>query len=146
MEGADGDNNNNNNGNYYNANDNGVDMYRSYYIGPTCGQDGKTINLGVFLDAGCSSKANSGVYEAFNYGKSLPYEFESIVDTDECLSCMQVDDDNGKCTTTNIVYSIPVAVFLTGFPFFTALQTTTTTTITTTTTATTTTTRTRTTK
>jgi hypothetical protein len=106
MEGADGDNNNNNNGNnyYYNsgANDNGVDMYRQYYIGPSCSEkDGMSINLSVFLDAGCSSKASSGVYEAFNYGKSLPYESQSIVSHDECLSCIQADDENDNNNGNN---------------------------------------------
>jgi hypothetical protein len=91
-------NNNNNNGNYYNqdssSSSSSVDMYRSYWMGPSCSaQDGKSINLAVFLDAGCYTKAKTGVYEAFNYGASLPYENEPLVDWTECISCVQADDD-----------------------------------------------------
>jgi hypothetical protein len=104
MEGGDG-NNNNNNGNYYNQGSSSsaaVDMYRSYWMGPSCSaKDGKSINLAVFLDAGCYTKASTGVYEAFNYGASLPYENEPLVDWTECISCMQVDEDDNNNNNNN---------------------------------------------
>jgi len=95
MEGADGNNNNNNGGNYYgNSNNNGVDMSRPYYIGAMCSpRDGKSIYLAAFKDAGCVSYAGSGIYEAFNYGYPLPYEKESIIKVNDCISCLQVDED-----------------------------------------------------
>jgi hypothetical protein len=107
MEGADGNNNNNNNGNNYNNNNNnnnnnGVNMYKQYYVGPMCSQrDGKSIFLAAFNDAGCSSYAGTGVYEAFNYGYSLPYEKESIIALNDCISCLQVDQDNNNNNNNN---------------------------------------------
>jgi len=94
MEGADGNNQNNGN-NYYasNSNSNGIDMYRNYYIGPMCARDGKSIYLAAYYDAGCTSYAGSGVYEAFHYGYPLPYEKESIVKVNDCISCLQVDQE-----------------------------------------------------
>jgi len=111
LEGGDQDNNNNNNnnGNYnYNNNQNsyssnsGVDMYRQYYIGPRCSpSDGKSIFMAAFNDAGCTSYAGSGVYEAFNYGYALPYESEPIVALNDCISCLQVDEDNDNNNNNN---------------------------------------------
>jgi hypothetical protein len=109
MEGADGNNNNNNgnNGNNYNYgnnnyNNNGVDMYRQYYIGPYCSpKDGKSIFLGTFYDAGCTASAGNGVYEAFNYGYPLPYESESIVALNDCISCLQVDQNENENQNQN---------------------------------------------
>ena len=104
LEGADG-NNNNNGGNYQygssSSSNNGVDMYRQYWVGPSCADDGKTINMAVFMDAGCSTKAGSGVYEAFNYGNSLPYSSEAIVKTNECISCERVDEDQNQNNGNN---------------------------------------------
>lgn len=104
MAGADGQNNNGNYnyGNTNNNNNNGIDMYRQYYIGPMCSpRDGKSIFLAAFYDAGCTSYAGSGVYEAFNYGYPLPYETESIVNTRECISCLQVDEDGNNNQNQN---------------------------------------------
>merc|ERR1711865_1119797 len=106
MEGGN-DNNNNNNGNYngnYNSNSNGggVDMYRQYWIGPACSpSDGQSIYLAAFYDAGCTSYAGTGVYEAFNYGYALPYESEPIVALNDCISCLQVDEDNNNNNNNN---------------------------------------------
>ena len=106
MEGGN-DNNNNNNGNYngnYNSNSNGggVDMYRQYWIGPVCSpSDGQSIYLAAFYDAGCTSYAGTGVYEAFNYGYALPYESEPIVALNDCISCLQVDQDNDNNNNYN---------------------------------------------
>jgi len=97
LEGADGNNNNNGNYNYGNNDNNGVDMYRQYYVGPSCSaSDGMSINMAVFMDAGCSTKAASGTYEAFNYGRSLPFESESIIEKNECISCEKVDEDQNQ--------------------------------------------------
>ena len=100
MEGADGNDQNNGNGNYnygQNQNSGGVDMYRTYYIGPMCSpKDGKSIFFAAFYDGGCTSYAGTGVYEAFNYGYPLPYETEPVVALNDCISCLQVDDDNNN--------------------------------------------------
>jgi len=106
MEGADGDNNNNNNGNgnygQQNQNQNGVDMYRQYYIGLLCSpSDGQSINIAAFYDAGCTNYAGTGVYEAFHYGYPLPYENEPIVTKNDCISCLQVDQDNDDNNNNN---------------------------------------------
>merc|ERR1711865_708020 len=102
MEGGN-DNNNNNNGNYNsNSNGGGVDMYRQYWIGPVCSpSDGQSICLAAFYDAGCTSYAGTGVYEAFNYGYALPYESEPIVALNDCISCLQVDQDNNNNNNNN---------------------------------------------
>lgn len=99
MENKNGNNNNNNNnGNYnYNANSNGgIDMYRQYWIGPYCASDGKSIHMGTFFDAGCSSKTQTGVYEAFHYGYPLPFESKPIVTLNDCISCLKVDNNNNN--------------------------------------------------
>jgi hypothetical protein len=59
-------------------------VYR-YYVGPYCSFDGKSVKLGVFVDAGCSMFAPSGVYETL-YGVPLPYSTTSIIRND-CVSC-----------------------------------------------------------
>merc|ERR1711957_132156 len=82
-------NNNNNNNNNNNA---------LYYMGPYCSNSGSSIHLGVFTDSSCSIQAKSNVYETYNYGATLPYSKDSIVDN-KCHSCMEVDDnddDNGN--------------------------------------------------
>jgi len=105
MEGGDGQQNNNgNNYNYGNSyqNNDGVDMYRQYYIGPYCSpKDGKSIFMGAFYDAGCTASAGTGVYEAFNYGYPLPYESEPIVALNDCISCLQVDEDENQNQNNN---------------------------------------------
>jgi len=107
MEGADGNNNNNNNqnGNYNYGNqnsNNGVDMYRQYWIGPMCSpSDGQSIYMAAFYDAGCTSYAGTGVYEAFHYGYSLPYENEPIVALNDCISCLQVDENQNNNNNNN---------------------------------------------
>jgi len=104
MEGADGnDNNNGNNYNYGQSNTvNGIDMSLQYYVGPMCShKDGKSIYLAAFYDAGCTSYAGSGVYEAFNYGYPLPYEKEPIIAKNDCISCLQVDEDENQNNNGN---------------------------------------------
>lgn len=114
MEGADGNNNGNNqNRNYNQQSSGGVDMYRQYWIGPMCSpSDGKSIYMAAFFDAGCTSHAGTGVYEAFHYGYPLPYENEPIVALDDCLSCLQVDEDqnnNGNNNNNNQNQNMEVA-------------------------------------
>jgi len=102
-----GNNNNNNNNNYNNNNNNngGYNPYQQYFVGPTC-SNGYDINLAVFTDEGCSTKAGSGIYEAMFYGNSLPYENENIVSGD-CVECKQVEekeedeDDNNNNNNNN---------------------------------------------
>ena len=80
-------------------------MYSQYWVGPTCGSDGKTINLAVFKDAGCTTKAKKGVWEAFNYGTSLPFARKSIVYKNECISCEQEEEDQGDDANQNNNYN-----------------------------------------
>jgi hypothetical protein len=86
-----GQDNNGGNYNYGGNNDDGVNMYQQYYVGPTC-SNGFDINLATFYDSGCSKKTKSGVYEAFNYGVSLPFEKQAMVSND-CIACLYVDQD-----------------------------------------------------
>ena len=95
-----GNNNNNNNGNYnYNNNNNNngdYNPYQTYYMTAYCSEkDGKSIHIGVFSDAGCSTLVSNSksVYAAKMYGADLPYASTPIV-TSECISCVAVDNDN----------------------------------------------------
>jgi len=96
-----GNNNNNNNGN---------DAEIKFFVGPYCSSNGKSINLGVFMDETCSFDAPKGVYEKFFYGNSLPYSSESLV-TNECISCMAPKDEdedenqNGNNNNNNYYYN-----------------------------------------
>ncbi|KAG7338959.1 hypothetical protein IV203_016235 [Nitzschia inconspicua] len=102
MEGGNGNNNNNNQNGYYNQNNGGVDMYRQYWVGPTCSEkDGKSIHMRVFYDAGCTTQAPTGVYEAFHYGAALPFETTSIVTHSDCVSCLKVDQNANNNNNNN---------------------------------------------
>jgi hypothetical protein len=106
MEGGNGNNNNNNNnnGNYNNQNNNngGIDMYRAYWVGPQCSEkDGKSIHMRVFYDAGCTSPAPTGTYEAFHYGAALPFESEPIVSLGDCISCTKVNENANQNNNNN---------------------------------------------
>lgn len=77
-------------------------MYRQYYVGPYCSpKDGKSIYMATFFDAGCSVPAGDGVYEAFNYGRQLPFSSEPIVPHGKCVSCEKVDQDNNNNNNNN---------------------------------------------
>jgi hypothetical protein len=93
------DDNNGGNYNYGGNDDDGVNMYKQYYVGPTC-SNGFDINLATFSDSGCSSKTKSGVFEAFMYGASLPFEKESMVSND-CVACLYVDQDANDDANNN---------------------------------------------
>jgi len=79
---------------YYTANgqqqqegnqNNGMDKL---YVGPFCASNGRSIHLGAFTDETCSYPAPTGMYEAINYGSSLPYAKKSIIDSG-CVSCKE---------------------------------------------------------
>ncbi|EJK74096.1 hypothetical protein THAOC_04250 [Thalassiosira oceanica] len=80
------------NGNYY-----GEDWYQQqqeaqeemeFFLGPYCSADGSSILLGLFVEETCSFHAQDGIYEAINYGNSLPYAKESLIGN-ECISCKE---------------------------------------------------------
>jgi len=99
------ENNNNNNGNgnnqYYNGNGNGDNYYGELFIGPYCANDGKSIHLGVFYDQTCTAKAKTSFYASRNYGEALPFSSEPIVNTKECMSCQEVDQDANNNDNNN---------------------------------------------
>lgn len=99
-----GNDNGGNNGNYnYNNNGDAANYYQQYFVGAYCSpKDGKSIHLGLFHDAGCSSRASNGadIYAARNYGAELPFYSESMVKS-ECISCQQVDNDNNNNNNGN---------------------------------------------
>eukprot|EP00525_Craspedostauros_australis_P003505 CAMPEP_0198112830 /NCGR_PEP_ID=MMETSP1442-20131203/4618_1 /TAXON_ID= /ORGANISM="Craspedostauros australis, Strain CCMP3328" /LENGTH=419 /DNA_ID=CAMNT_0043769745 /DNA_START=32 /DNA_END=1291 /DNA_ORIENTATION=- len=100
---AQNNNNNNNNYNYnYNQNNNNnVNPYAQYFVGAYCNMDdGHSINIGVFQDAGCISPAPSNTYEALTYGQTLPFENESIISSD-CIACKRVDQDQNQNQNDN---------------------------------------------
>ena len=98
--------NQNANGQYYNQNGQQQQQQQDveFFVGPYCSANGKSILLGVFMDETCSFTAPDGIYEKFNYGKSLPYSSTSIISHD-CISCMEPpeenDDDNYQAPEVN---------------------------------------------
>lgn len=78
-----------------------MENYEAYYVGPYCAEGGDGIYIGVFGDAGCVNHAEDGLdlYAKVMY-RALPYSSESIVG-DECVSCLQVDEDNGNDDNNN---------------------------------------------
>ncbi|KAL3765449.1 hypothetical protein ACHAWO_011531 [Cyclotella atomus] len=65
------------------------------FVGPYCSSNGKSINLGVFMDETCSYDAPKGIYSKLT-GQSLPYSSESLIDS-TCVSCAEptnYDDNN----------------------------------------------------
>lgn len=86
---------------YYYLQENGGSSYNMYgnqnerglYVGPQCSSDGKKIHLNVFMDEGCSYEAPKGAFEKFNYGQTLPYTSDSLVQSN-CISCKEPQDAN----------------------------------------------------
>uniref|UniRef100_A0A7S1FWT9 Uncharacterized protein n=1 Tax=Corethron hystrix TaxID=216773 RepID=A0A7S1FWT9_9STRA len=91
-------NNNNNNGNDYQFNledylncaqinvyNNNNQYQTQYAVGPYCANNGKSILLGVFSDAYCSTKVSENVFKKA-YGFNLPHSTETIVDGG-CVKC-----------------------------------------------------------
>lgn len=72
----------------------------SYYTGGYCGDDGKSVYLGVFSDRGCSNKVSTDIFYNKN-GYELPYTSESIVDN----NCLQCGYDNGNDDEYNVEIS-----------------------------------------
>ncbi|KAL7546251.1 hypothetical protein ACHAWF_009587 [Thalassiosira exigua] len=79
----------------------------SFFVGPHCSADGKSIYLKIFSDERCSFSAPEGIYEATHYGNVLPYSNKSIVEKD-CISCdnksyeasetcQRLYEESGKC-------------------------------------------------
>ena len=80
---------NNNAYNNYNYNRNGGgNGEMELFVGPYCSKNGKSIHLGVFMDETCSFGAPSGIYEKLNYGQTLPYSSENLIDSN-CVSCKE---------------------------------------------------------
>lgn len=78
------------------GNANAYGYAQQYFIGPVCANSGKAINLAVFTDNQCTTKAPSGTYEKYNYGYTLPYSSESVVKR-SCISCMkQAENQNAE--------------------------------------------------
>ena len=73
------------NRNYYNGQQGGE---MELFVGPYCSTNGKKIFLGVFTDETCSFAAPEGIYEKLNYGQSLPYSKQSLVENN-CISCAE---------------------------------------------------------
>jgi hypothetical protein len=106
MENKNGNkNNNNNNGNYNNYNNyNANNYYGSYYIGPYCASDHKSIHLGIFFDQTCTSKADDSVYGDRMYGASLPYSAstsKALVETSDCISCISTSQNGNNNNKNN---------------------------------------------
>jgi len=85
--------NGNNGQQYYYQNGGQGNGEMELFVGPYCSANGKQIYLGVFWDETCSLPASDGTYEQFNYGHSLPYTSESLVEGG-CLSCQEPQDAN----------------------------------------------------
>lgn len=73
-----------NSGNQYYSGEDQADVDAKLYVGPYCSANGKKILLGAFREETCSFKAPDGLYEATNYGTSLPNN--NLVDN-KCISC-----------------------------------------------------------
>mmetsp|Transcript_30475 Transcript_30475/g.65832 ORF Transcript_30475/g.65832 Transcript_30475/m.65832 type:complete len:173 (-) Transcript_30475:165-683(-) len=63
------------------------------FVGPYCSSNGQNIYLGTFMDETCSYPAPEGIFEQFNYGNSLPYSSENLID-DNCVSCKEPADED----------------------------------------------------
>ena len=88
-------NNQQQNYNYNNNNNNNNNQEMKLFVGPYCASNGKTIHLGTFMDETCSYPTPDGTYEKFNYGQSLPYATESLIDS-ECVSCKEPQDEDNQ--------------------------------------------------
>mmetsp|Transcript_13037 Transcript_13037/g.36102 ORF Transcript_13037/g.36102 Transcript_13037/m.36102 type:complete len:442 (-) Transcript_13037:181-1506(-) len=82
---------------YYAGNNNNNQYLGSnYYIGPYCGSQGGTINMGFFKDASCSIPAdkNGGaeMYLALT-GSYLPFSEKSLIEYD-CFACREPESNN----------------------------------------------------
>uniref|UniRef100_A0A7S2VAE3 Uncharacterized protein n=1 Tax=Entomoneis paludosa TaxID=265537 RepID=A0A7S2VAE3_9STRA len=80
----------------YNGQDNNWNGDGNYYIGPYCGSQGGTINMGFFKDEDCTIPAdkNGGaeMYLALT-GSYLPFSDRSLIEYD-CFACREPDYNN----------------------------------------------------
>lgn len=67
-----------------------------YFIGAYCGNDGATINLGMFSDDACTEFVDDNTSGRSTFyslaGEDLPYGKTSIV-SNECISCEETEPD-----------------------------------------------------
>lgn len=67
-----------------------------YFVGAYCGNDGATINLGMFTDDACTEFVDDNTSGRSTFysmaGEDLPYGKSSMVST-ECISCQDVEPD-----------------------------------------------------
>lgn len=67
-----------------------------YFIGAYCGNDGATINLGMFTDDACTEFVDDNTEGRSTFyslsGEELPYGKSSIVDSD-CITCDDIEPD-----------------------------------------------------
>jgi len=66
---------------------------KTFFIGPTCDDTGKYINLGLFKDQTCSIATDTSSYADNMYGATLPYSDKSMVDHEYCISCKEAAED-----------------------------------------------------
>ncbi|KAL7527295.1 hypothetical protein ACHAXR_001884, partial [Thalassiosira sp. AJA248-18] len=85
----------NQNGNYNQNGQGGQDEDHKVYVGPYCSKNGKSIHLGLFSEETCSFPAPDGLYEAINYGSSLPYAKKSMVNSG-CITCKAPSENDNQ--------------------------------------------------
>merc|ERR1712238_325726 len=85
---------------YYGVYDDNGDAVQ-LFAGPKCASDGNGIHLAIYLEETCSMEAGSDAYTAYKkgYRQALPYQSESLVNANKCVSCLARNDDD------NYVYS-----------------------------------------
>jgi hypothetical protein len=64
---------------------------RSYYVGPTCTDDGLGIKLALYSDSSCYKRA-SVTFETVSNGQSLPFSRGGVVSS-YCTYCSNSDQD-----------------------------------------------------
>jgi len=70
------------------------------YVGAYCSNDGKAIYLGEFQDRQCTTSATSGAYLTL-FGHNLPYQETSLVNGEECLSCLEPPENDDDANNDN---------------------------------------------
>jgi hypothetical protein len=64
---------------------------QSYYVGPTCSDDGLGIKLALYSDSSCVKKA-SVTFDTISNGQSLPFSKGGVVSS-YCTYCSNSDED-----------------------------------------------------
>jgi len=80
---------------YYGVYDDNGDAVQ-LFAGPKCASDGNGIHLAIYLEETCSIEAGSDAYTAYKkgYRQALPYQSESLVNANKCVSCLARNDDD----------------------------------------------------